>query len=156
MKVHRQPRSIATAVLALGANVSCQSLMSMFDKLGFPPSLRCRCRGVFLCGILLTVSAAHSWAQPGVRLATRQFLTPDGAPYLEVQAEIMAEGLQWLMSSDSLVRAGVEWTVVAYDTTGAVAGFSKATARTGALTQAGTSWTSPAFHWRRPHVWSFR
>ena len=50
-------------------------------------------------------------------MATRQFLTPDGAPYLEVQAEIMAEGLQWLMS-DSLVRAGVEWTVVAYDTTG--------------------------------------
>ena len=85
----------------------------------------------------MTVSAAHSWAQPGVRLATRQFLTPDGAPYLEVQAEIMAEGLQWLMSSDSLVRAGVEWTVVAYDTTGAVAGFSKATARTGALTRAG-------------------
>ncbi len=69
----------------------------------------------------------------GVRLATRQFLTPDGAPYLEVQAEIMAKGLQWLMSSDSLYRAAVEWTVVAYDTTGAVAGFSKATARTGAL-----------------------
>ena len=69
----------------------------------------------------------------GVRLATRQFLTPDGAPYLEVQAEIMAQGLQWLMSNDSLVRAAVEWTVVAYDTTGAVAGFSKATARTGAL-----------------------
>ena len=90
-------------------------------------------------------------AQPGVRLATRQFLTPDGAPYLEVQVEIMAEGLQWLTSSDSLVRAGVEWTV-AYDTTGAVVGFSKATAWTGALTQAGDFVDIARIHAPGPHV----
>lgn len=76
------------------------------------------------------------WAQPvtpGVRLATRQFFTADRTPYLEVQAEFMAEGVQWLMSSDSVYRAGVQWTVVAYDSSGTVAGFSKATARTAGL-----------------------
>ena len=74
----------------------------------------------------------RSGTAPGVRLSTRQFLN-EGEPYLEVQVEFMAEGLQWLMSRDSLVRAAAQWTVVAYDSTGAVAGFSKATARTGAL-----------------------
>lgn len=79
---------------------------------------------------------ASTWAQsgtPGVRLATRQFQSAEGAPYLEVQAEFMADGLTWLMSADSLYRAAVQWTVVAVDSTGKVAGFSKATARTGDL-----------------------
>ncbi|MED5335583.1 MAG: hypothetical protein VX880_04665, partial [Bacteroidota bacterium] len=88
-------------------------------------------------GILLLSSAQESVVAqgtvPGIRLATRQFLSPEGNPYLEVQVEFMAEGMQWLMSRDSLVRAAAQWTVVAYDSTGAVAGFSKATARTGEL-----------------------
>ena len=112
--------------------------MSMFDKLGVPKGIRPKLARVFLLVSFVAVSRGEVFAQSvsstvGVRLATRQFLTPDGAPYLEVQAEIMAQGLQWLVSNDSLYRAAVEWTVVAYDTTGAVAGFSKATARTGAL-----------------------
>ena len=81
-------------------------------------------------------SAAPAWSQsgsPGVRLATRQFQSLEGNPYLEVQAEFMAEGLKWLTSGDSLFRAAVQWTVVAVDSTGEVAGFSKATARTGDL-----------------------
>ncbi|MGB1573488.1 MAG: hypothetical protein ACPG85_04360, partial [Flavobacteriales bacterium] len=67
-------------------------------------------------GILLLSSASGSvLAQgtvPGIRLATRQFLSPEGSPYLEVQVEFMAEGMQWLMSRDSLVRAAAQWTVV--------------------------------------------
>ena len=108
----------------------------MLYKLGVTRGLRRWATGVFLFGMFWSLATPVTLAQSsavGVRLATRQFLTPDGAPYLEVQAEIMAQGLQWLMSNDSLYRAAVEWTVVAYDTTGAVAGFSKATARTGAL-----------------------
>ena len=73
---------------------------------------------------------------PGVRLSTRQFLSPEGDPYLEVQVEFMANGMRWLMSRDSLVRAAAQWTVVAYDSTGTVAGFSKATARTGNIPEA--------------------
>lgn len=70
---------------------------------------------------------------PSVRISTRQFTSPSSGPYLEVQVEFIASGLEWLMSSDSLFRAAAAWTVVAYDSTGNVAGFSKATARTANL-----------------------
>ena len=74
---------------------------------------------VLLFGILLLSAQGPLWPRdrPGIRLATRQFLSPDGNPYLEVQVEFMAEGMQWLMSRDSLVRAAAQWTVVAYDST---------------------------------------
>jgi len=111
------------------------------DKLMAPFRLRRKSLRVLLFGMLLLSSAlgpvVAQGTVPGIRLATRQFLSPEGSPYLEVQVEFMAEGMQWLMSRDSLVRAAAQWTVVAYDSTGAVAGFSKATARTGELAAAG-------------------
>ena len=124
--------------------------MSMFDKLGVPKGIRPKLTGVFLLVSFVVASQGATCAQSqsstvGVRLATRQFLTPDGAPYLEVQAEIMAQGLQWLMSNDSLYRAAVEWTVVAYDTTGAVAGVQQGH---------GQDWSAPLswrFRGHRPH-----
>ena len=76
-------------------------------------------------------------APPSIRLATRQFQSPGQPPYLEVQAEFMAEGLSWLSSSDSTWRAAAQWTVIAYDSTGTVAGFAKSTARTGNLPERG-------------------
>ena len=110
--------------------------MLMMDNVMAPFRLRMfHVQVLLFVGILLTGSLQGALGQgnaPGVRLSTRQFLN-QGEPYLEVQVEFMAEGLQWLMSRDSLVRAAAQWTVVAYDSTGAVAGFSKATARTGAL-----------------------
>ncbi len=97
--------------------------------------LRVLCFGICLVSFgQAAVSAQNS--TPGVRLSTRQFLSPEGNPYLEVQVEFMANGMHWLMSRDSLVRAAAQWTVVAYDSTGAVAGFSKATARTGNIPDA--------------------
>lgn len=80
-----------------------------------------------------SASAQGDAGTPSVRIATRQFTSPEGGPYLEVQVEFMASSLDWLTSSDSLFRAAAAWTVVAYDSTGTVAGFSKATARTGNL-----------------------
>lgn len=76
-------------------------------------------------------------APPSIRLATRQFQAPGQPPYLEVQAEFMADGLSWLSSSDSTWRAAAQWTVIAYDSTGTVAGFAKSTARTGNLPERG-------------------
>lgn len=120
----------------LDDHVSCVYFMLTMDNVMAPFGLRTKCaRVLLLVGILLTggwLDALGQGTAPGVRLSTRQFLN-EGEPYLEVQVEFMAEGLQWLMSRDSLVRAAAQWTVVAYDSTGAVAGFSKATARTGAL-----------------------
>ena len=120
----------------LDDHVSCVYFMLMMDNVMAALILRTKCaRVLLLVGILLTGGWLDAYGQgsaPGVRLSTRQFLN-EGEPYLEVQVEFMAEGLQWLMSRDSLVRAAAQWTVVAYDSTGAVAGFSKATARTGAL-----------------------
>jgi GWxTD domain-containing protein len=120
----------------LDDHVSCVYFMLMMDNVMAALLLRTKCaRVLLLVGILLTGGWLDAFGQgtaPGVRLSTRQFLN-EGEPYLEVQVEFMAEGLQWLMSRDSLVRAAAQWTVVAYDSTGAVAGFSKATARTGAL-----------------------
>ena len=120
----------------LDDHVSCVYFMLMMDNVMAALLLRTKCaRVLLLVGILLTGGWLDAFGQgsaPGVRLSTRQFLN-EGEPYLEVQVEFMAEGLQWLMSRDSLVRAAAQWTVVAYDSTGTVAGFSKATARTGAL-----------------------
>ena len=76
-------------------------------------------------------------APPSLRLATRQFLAPDSGPFLEVQAEFIEQGVSWIASDDSTFRAGVQWTVVAYDSTGAVGGFAKSTARTGDLSTPG-------------------
>ena len=111
--------------------------MLLLDKLMATSRVRMIQPRVLLFACLLTLCGTGSvlaqTASPGVRLSTRQFLSPGGAPYLEVQVEFMAEGMRWLMSRDSLVRAAAQWTVVVYDSTGTVAGFSKATARTGAL-----------------------
>ena len=124
----------------LDDHVSCVYFMLMMDNVMAALILRTKCaRVLLLVGILLTGGWLDAYGQgsaPGVRLSTRQFLN-EGEPYLEVQVEFMAEGLQWLMSRDSLVRAAAQWTVVAYDSTGAVAGFSKATARTDALPSPG-------------------
>ncbi|MDB4787136.1 GWxTD domain-containing protein [Flavobacteriales bacterium] len=91
---------------------------------------------------LLAGPQVYSLAQapndtPSLRLATRQFQSPDGAPYLEVQAEFLASSVRWLAEGDSVFRAAVKWTAIAYDSTGAVAGFVKSTARTGFLPQKG-------------------
>lgn len=74
---------------------------------------------------------------PSMRLATRQFLAPESGQFLEVQAEFLASNLEWINVTDSTVKAAVRWTVVAYDSTGTLAGFSKSTARTDALPFAG-------------------
>ena len=119
----------------LDDHVSCVYFMLMMDNVMAALLLRTKCaRVLLLVGILLTGGWLDAFGQgsaPGVRLSTRQFLN-EGEPYLEVQVEFMAEGLQWLMSRDSpsaQPRSG-RWS---YDSTGTVAGFSKATARTGAL-----------------------
>lgn len=77
--------------------------------------------------------AQETLPSPSLRLATRQFISPETGVFLEVQAEFMSGGLTWMSAPDSTVRAAVEWTVVAYDSTGVVAGFAKSTARTGDL-----------------------
>lgn len=79
------------------------------------------------------LSAQETLPSPSLRLATRQFISPETGVFLEVQAEFMSGGLTWMSAPDSTVRAAVEWTVVAYDSTGVVAGFAKSTARTGDL-----------------------
>lgn len=84
---------------------------------------------------VFSVQAQTSGTTPSLRLATRQFQAPDGAPYLEVQAEFLASSVTWLSEGDSLFRAAVKWTVIAYDSTGTVAGFVKSTSRTGSLPQ---------------------
>jgi GWxTD domain-containing protein len=106
--------------------------MDIVFNLGFPQHLRISAQRVYLMILVIVTVASHGvFAQsPGVRLATRQFTAPDGLPYLEVQAEFMAEGLQWLVGEDTLYRAAVKWSVVVFDSTGSVAGFSKATSRT--------------------------
>lgn len=73
------------------------------------------------------------WAPPTMRLATRQFMSPVDGVFLEVQAEFLERGVSWVSAGDSTVRAAVQWTAVAYDSTGVVAGFAKSTARTGNL-----------------------
>lgn len=106
--------------------------MNSVVKLVFPFCLRRLRLRVLLFGIVFAsmgLQVGHAQS-PGVRLATRQFTAPDGTPYLELQAEFLANGVKWLVSPDTLYRAAVTWSVVAYDSTGNVAGFSKATART--------------------------
>ena len=89
--------------------------------------------------LLIVLSPAPFFGQadlmpPSVKLATRQFKSPETGAYLEVQVEFLATGVTWLDSPDTTYRAGVTWTVVAYDSTGTVAGYGKSTARTGELT----------------------
>ncbi len=79
------------------------------------------------------LSAQDQGTPPSVRLATRQFQSPDAGPFLEIQVEFLSEGATWAPVTDSTFRAAVTWTVVAYDSTGTVAGFAKSTARTGEL-----------------------
>ena len=113
--------------------------MDIVYNLGFTSHLRFSGQRVLIWLLLAMVcplQSAHAQS-PGVRLATRQFTAPDGGAYIEVQAEFMAQGLQWLVGEDSLHRAAVKWSVLAFDSTGAVAGFSKATARTGDLPSPG-------------------
>lgn len=122
-------------------NVSCQFMLFTGYNVKHLLSVhRLTCRLVFLT--LLAMTSVQSHAQgldktPSLRLATRQFQAPDGAPYLEVQAEFLASSVTWLAEGDSLYRAAVKWTAIAYDSTGAVAGFVKSTARTGSLPQKG-------------------
>ena len=89
--------------------------------------------GIVLLGPPNSLRAQVDLRPPSVRLATRQFQSPESGLYLEVQAEFLSDGVTWLNDADSTVRAGVRWTAVAFDTTGTVAGFGKSTARTGAL-----------------------
>ena len=83
----------------LDDHVSCVYFMLMMDNVMAALLLRTKCaRVLLLVGILLTGGWLDAFGQgsaPGVRLSTRQFLN-EGEPYLEVQVEFMAEGLQWL------------------------------------------------------------
>jgi len=122
----------------LHPNVSCR-FMPLF-ALNLKQVFALPHRRVMLSGLMLSaMSVASTWAQeatlapPALRLATRQFLVPESGPFLEVQVEFIEQGVSWLSSNDSLYRAGVEWTVVAYDSTGAVGGFAKSTVSTGDL-----------------------
>jgi len=123
-------------------NVSCQFMLFTGYNVTHLLSMR------FYFGVLVvlpllfgpavfSVQAQTSGTTPSLRLATRQFQAPDGAPYLEVQAEFLASSVTWLSEGDSLFRAAVKWTVIAYDSTGTVAGFVKSTSRTGSLPQKG-------------------
>ena len=122
-------------------NVSCQFML--FTGYNVKHLLPVRWFSGWLALLpLLAGPQVYSLAQapndtPSLRLATRQFQSPDGAPYLEVQAEFLASSVRWLAEGDSVFRAAVKWTAIAYDSTGAVAGFVKSTARTGFLPQKG-------------------
>lgn len=90
---------------------------------------------VCLLFFMLASAAAAQEAlyPPSMRLATRQFHSPESGPFLEVQAEFLASNVSWVGVTDSTFVAAVRWTVVAYDSAGVVAGFAKSTARTGEL-----------------------
>lgn len=112
-------------------------------NLAFIPGRWCRWvraeggpRGLVLAmmvGILFPAHGQLDRLSPSIRIATRQFQTPGEGAYLELQVEFLASSLDWLAGADSSVRAGVQWTAVALDGEGAIAGFAKSTARTGDL-----------------------
>ncbi len=118
-------------------NVSCQfMLFTGYNVKHLVPMRRLSCLLVLvplLLGSGVRMQAQVATNTPSLRLATRQFQAPDGLPYLEVQAEFLASSVTWLAEGDSVFRAAVRWTVIAYDSAGTVAGFAKSTARTGLL-----------------------
>ena len=96
---------------------------------------------MFFCLLVLTQAptalAQEALYPPSMRLATRQFHSPESGPFLEVQVEFLGSNVTWVEATDSTVAAAVRWTVVAYDSSGEVGGYAKSTARTGGLSLPG-------------------
>lgn len=121
----------------LNENVSCQFMLFTGYNVKHLRPMRwyslLLILSVLLVGPVVDSQAQVATSTPSLRLATRQFQAPDGMPYLEVQAEFLGNSVTWLAEGDSVFRAAVRWTVIAYDSAGTVAGFVKSTARTGPL-----------------------
>ena len=85
--------------------------------------------------LLAQVSQAVTGA-PVARMATKQYWAPDLGPYIEVQMAFDGRSVAWVDagrsadSGDPLIRAAVEWTVIALDEAGEIVDFRKSVART--------------------------
>ena len=103
----------------LNENVSCQFMLFTGYNVKHLRPMRwyslLLILSVLLVGPVVDSQAQVATSTPSLRLATRQFQAPDGMPYLEVQAEFLGNSVTWLAEGDSVFRAAVRWTVIAYD-----------------------------------------